>query len=290
MDFIQEIHEARMTRDGNNLRVLTYTDCCERLYLSLLIVDLLRRFPRYQQSIKSYASRTTRYANYNSFKASGTDLYNFMYFVSGGDDAQDKLKNPAAAKAMRKTTYFSTMQVNGYLTTIGSGGQPTNGMSVLVSAESSLKIANQDYKTIRRSIQNFAQLSNVDKKIQVTRLLYASRAKLRSSDIIDDLEKLAVSGNFETGLVKDTEPTVSLPDIPVASKDIINYKFLVGAKNIMLAQKVLSLATRGVGVPSNFIVAYLPILKMVHDIVRAGPSFIQQLKVLHKRAQKTLKD
>jgi len=28
----------------------------------------------------------------------------------------------------------------------------------------------------------------------------------------------------------------------------------------------------------------------VHDIVRAGPAYINQLRVLHKRAQKTLKD
>ena len=290
MDFIQEIHEARMTRDGNNLRVLTYTDCCERLYLSLLIVDLLKRFPKYKSSVQSYASRTTRYSNYNSFKASGTDLYNFMYFVSGGDDAQDKLKNPAAAKAMRKTTYLSTMQINGYLTSIGNGSDPTNALSILVSAESSLKIVNQDYKNMRRAIGNFDSLTALDKKKNVTRLLYATRAKLRSSDIIDDLEKLAVEGNFETGLVKDNEPTVSLPDIPLESKDLINYRFLVGTKNLMQAQRVVQLASRGASVPSNFITAYLPIIKMVHDIVRAGPAFINQLRVLHKRAQKSTKD
>ena len=290
MDLIQEIHEARMTRDGNNLRVLTYTDCCERLYLSLLIVDLLRRFPKYNQSIKDYTSRTTRYSNYDSFKASGTDLYNFMYFVSGGDSAQDKLKNPAAAKVMRKTTYLSTMQINGYLTTVGKGGNPANALSILVSAESSLKIVNQDYKNMRRAIGNFDSLTALDKKKNVTRLLYATRAKLRSSDIIDNLEKLAVEGNFETGLVKDNEPTISLPDMPIASKDMINYRFLVGTKNLMQAQRVVQLASRGASVPSNFIIAYFPIIKMVHDIVRAGPAFINQLRVLHKRAQKSTKD
>ena len=120
--------------------------------------------------------------------------------------------------------------------------------------------------------------------------MYATRAKLRSSDIIDDLEKLAVEGNFETGLVKDNEPTVSLPDIPLESKDLINYRFLVGTKNLMQAQRVVQLASRGASVPSNFITAYLPIIKMVHDIVRAGPAFINQLRVLHKRAQKSTKD
>ena len=290
MQFIEEIHEARMTRDASNARVLTYTDCCERLYLSLLIVELLRRFPKYSSIASDYASRTARYANYNSFKAGGTDLYNFMYFVSGPEEAQNKLKNPGAAKEMRKRTYFSTLQVNGYLTAIGHGNNPSNSLSILLSAEQSLNITNSDYKDLRRVIHNFSNLSTTEKKKNVTRLLYATRAKLRSSDIIDNLEKLAVDGNFETGLVKDNEPTISLPDIPIVAKDTINYRYLVGTRNIMLAQRFINLASKGSSVPGAFIKGYMPIIRMVHDIVTAGPAFINQLKVLHKRAQKSTKE
>ena len=45
MDFIQELHEARLTRNTSGLKALTYTDCCERAYLTLLVLELLRRFP-----------------------------------------------------------------------------------------------------------------------------------------------------------------------------------------------------------------------------------------------------
>ena len=290
MHFIEEIHEARMTRDASNARVLTYTDCCERLFLSLLIVELLRRFPKYSSSVSDYAGRTTRYTNFNSFKAGGTDLYNFMYFVTGPEEAQNKLKNPGAAKEMRKRTYFSTMQVSGYLTTISYGNEPTNAFNILLSAEQSLNITNSDYKNLRRTINNFNNLSTTEKKKTVTRLLYATRAKLRSSDIIDDLEKLAVDGNFETGLVKDNEPTISLPDMPIDTKGTVNYKFLVGTKNLMQAQRFINLASKGASVPGNFVAGYMPIIKMVHDIVRAGPAFINQLRVLHKRAQKNAKE
>ena len=290
MHFIEEIHEARMTRDASNARVLTYTDCCERLFLSLLIVELLRRFPKYSSSVADYAGRTTRYTNFNSFKAGGTDLYNFMYFVTGPEEAQNKLKNPGAAKEMRKRTYFSTMQVSGYLTTISYGNEPTNAFNILLSAEQSLNITNSDYKNLRRTINNFNNLSTTEKKKTVTRLLYATRAKLRSSDIIDDLEKLAVDGNFETGLVKDNEPTISLPDMPIDTKGTVNYKFLVGTKNLMQAQRFINLASKGASVPGNFVAGYMPIIKMVHDIVRAGPAFINQLRVLHKRAQKNAKE
>ena len=290
MEFMQEIYEARMTRNSSNQRVLTYTDCCERLYLSVVILDLLRQFPKYAKAAENYAYQTTRTSNYKSFRISGTDLYNFIYFVDGDDSALNKLKDPGAAKALRQTTHLPIMSLNGYLTQIASGAKPTSSVSLFISLENSLHIANTEYKNTRRSISNFSDLSKTDKKKTVTRLLLAARAKLRSSDIIDDLEKLAVEQDFETGLVKDTEPTVSLPDITTSSSDIANYRYLVGAKNSMLAQRVVAFASKGASIPGSIIFAYLPIIKMVHDIVKAGPAYIQQLKVLHKRAQKTLKD
>lgn len=290
LEFLQDLQEARMTRNENNQRVLTYTDCCERLYLSLLVVDLLRRFPKYFRAAQNYSHLTTRYPNYKSFKLSGSDLYNFMYFVDGDDQAQSKLKNPDAAKKMRSITHLPTLQINGYLTTIANGKNPDSSNSLFINVESALRITNTDYKNMRRAIGNFSTLTSADRKKNVTRLLYAVRAKLRSSDIIDDLEKLAVEKNFEVGSVVDNEPTVSTPDIPTNTSSFVNYKFLVGAKKLFLAKKTVELAVQGSSVPGNIINAYLPIIKMVHDIVRAGPAFIQQLRILHKRAQKTLKD
>ena len=66
MEFLkEEIYEARMLRDDNNARVLTYTDCCQRLYLILLCLELMRHFPKYSDIVKRYASNTTNRNNYN---------------------------------------------------------------------------------------------------------------------------------------------------------------------------------------------------------------------------------
>jgi hypothetical protein len=35
--FIKDLYESRMTKDNGNAKKLTYTDCGERLYLSLLV-------------------------------------------------------------------------------------------------------------------------------------------------------------------------------------------------------------------------------------------------------------
>jgi hypothetical protein len=291
MDFIQEIHEARLTRNDQNIRVLTYNDCCERLYLSLLILELLRKFPTSANAAKQYAQNTGKYAGFNMFRMSGTDLYNFIYFVNGDEKALNKLKDPGAAAQMRKRTTLPTMVVNRYLAKLANGSNITDSAQMLISVENSLSISNQEYKQVRRNITNLSSLSTALVKKTVTRLVIAARAKLRTSDIIDDLEKLTVLKDLETSSVIDTEPTVSVADIPTdALSDVANYKFLVGNSNLVMARKVVQLATQGVSIPGSFVKGYLPIIKMVHDIVRAGPAYINQLRVLHKRAQKTLKD
>ena len=291
MDFIQEIHEARLTRNDQNIRVLTYTDCCERLYLSLLILELLRKFPTSANAAKQYAQNTGKYAGFNMFRMSGTDLYNFIYFVNGDEKALNKLKDPGAAAQMRRRTTLPTMVVNRYLAKLANGSNITDSAQMLISVENSLSISNQEYKQVRRNITNLSSLSTALVKKTVTRLVIAARAKLRISDIIDDLERLTVLKDLETSSVIDTEPTVSVADIPTdALSDVANYKFLVGNSNLVMARKVVQLATQGVSIPGSFVKGYLPIIKMVHDIVRAGPAYINQLRVLHKRAQKTLKD
>ena len=291
MEFLQDLYEARLTRNDQNIRVLTYTDCCERLYLSLLILEVLRKFPTSANAAKQYAQNTGKYAGFNMFRMSGTDLYNFIYFVNGDEKALNKLKDPGAAAQMRRRTTLPTMVVNRYLAKLANGSNITDSAQMLISVENSLSISNQEYKQVRRNITNLSSLSTALVKKTVTRLVIAARAKLRTSDIIDDLEKLTVLKDLETSSVIDTEPTVSVADIPTdALSDVANYKFLVGNSNLVMARKVVQLATQGVSIPGSFVKGYLPIIKIVHDIVRAGPAYINQLRVLHKRAQKTLKD
>ena len=53
--FIKDLHESRMTKDNGSSRKLTYSDCCERLYLTLLILETMRQFPDFTGPVKRYA-------------------------------------------------------------------------------------------------------------------------------------------------------------------------------------------------------------------------------------------
>ena len=79
--FIKDLHEARMTKDNGSAKKLTYSDCCERLYLTLLVLETMRHFPDFQKNVQRYTKKTVGFETYKFYRIMGTDLYNFIYFL-----------------------------------------------------------------------------------------------------------------------------------------------------------------------------------------------------------------
>jgi hypothetical protein len=286
MDFIKDLHEARMTKDNGSSRKLTYTDCGERLYLTLLALETMRQYKDFEGYVQRYCKKTSGFELYKYYRIMGTDLYNFIYFLVGDDSAQAKLKDPGAAKKLKAKTKLPILDLNRYIQYLGQGRQPMQVSNLLIKLESSLGITNADYKAIRRNLSNFSKLTKAEKRLLATRLIFAVRAKLRSSDIIEDFEKFAAIKNLEKANVIDPEPTVSTPDVSVSQGDLALYRYLVGDKNLALTKKFLSAAKDNKAASASMVNAYLPAIEMLDDIVKAGPAFVQNLRALHSRAKK----
>lgn len=286
MDFIKDLHEARMLRDENNARVLTYTDCIERLYITLLCLEIMRHFTQHTDYVKRYASKTTRKsATYDTFSIFSSDLYNLIYFVEGSDEAINKLKDPGAAKKLSQTVTLPKMSLNRYLTQLAHDAKPTDPAGMFAQLERSLKISNTDYKAIRRMAVNIQRSNTSEREKYITKLVYAVRAKLRNSDIVEEFLKFVSANGYESSDVPDNEPTVSKPDID-AYNGLNYYRYLVGSKNLMLTQKFLQHAKDGNSMPSQFVQGYMPIIQMIDNIVKAGPAYVNQLRILNQRAKK----
>ena len=284
--FLRDLHESRMTKDNGNAKKLTYTDCGERLYLTLLALETMRQYPDFKAYVQRYAKKTAGFEQYKMYRIMGTDLYNFTYFLVGDSGAQDKLKDPESAKRMRASTKLPTSAINRYINTIAQGKTPVQVNNLFQAIESALKVTNSDYKSIRRNLMNFARLTKAEKRLISTRLIFAVRAKLRSSDIIEDFEKFASIKNLEKASVIDPEPTISTPDLSTTGAELALYRYLVGDRNLALTKKFLEQAKDGKAASANMVQAYLPAIEMLDDIVKAGPAFIQNLRALHKRAKK----
>jgi len=285
--FLRDLQESRMTKDNGNAKKLTYTDCGERLYLTLLALETMRQYPDFKAYVQRYAKKTAGSEQYKMYRIMGTDLYNFTYFLVGDSGAQDKLKDPESAKRMRASTKLPTSAINRYINAIAQGKTPVQVNNLFQAIETALKISNSDYKLIRRNLMNFARLTKAEKRLISTRLIYAVRAKLRSSDIIEDFEKFAAIKNLEKASVIDPEPTISTPDLSTTGAELALYRYLVGDSNLALTKKFLEQAKDGKAASANMVAAYLPAIKMIDDIVKGGPAMVQQLRAVHKRAKKS---
>jgi hypothetical protein len=288
MEFIKDIHEARMTRNSSDQRDLTYSDCCEKMFLILCIIEVMRHDQDNTLFLQNYLRKTTAPDGYRNFRMTSTDLYNFVYFVNGDNDAMDKLKNPGEAKQVRRRTHVSVMAINRYLITVK--GNPTDkniqSFNFFYEIQNTIKEQTSTYSSLRRDVGNFVKLSIRDKKEVITKLLHAAQAKLRASDIIDYYATWAGSNKLIDPTVKDTEIDISQPDLEKSPSDVSYYRLIVGNENAVRATKFVEYAAQGKATPINFIQSYLPIIQMVHDFVKAGPVAISQLKLLHKRIKK----
>ena len=290
MDFIKDLQEARMTRNSHNDRILTYTDCCERTYLSLLALEVMSKFPTASAFVRQYARRTTAGNSFKYFRTNSTDLANFIYFVAGDEKAISKLKDPEAAQQMRNEITIPLMAVNRYITKLSTGSSNTGVSDFFVQLETKLLISNSEYKAVRRVIANFNSVTPKQRKEAVTRLLYAIRAKLRNSDIIEELQRVASIKDLEIPGVTDNEPTISVPDISaISGRELALYRLLVGDKQLLLAKQFVDRAKSSQATSGQMNNAYLPVIKLIDDIVKAGPSYIQQLRALQKRAKRDAK-
>jgi hypothetical protein len=285
--FLRDLQESRMTKDNGNAKKLTYTDCGERMYLTLLALETMRQYPDFKAYVQRYAKKTAGFEQYKMYRIMGTDLYNFTYFLVGDSGAQDKLKDPESAKRMRASTKLPTSAINRYINAVAQGKTPVQLNNMFQAIESALKVSNSDYKSIRRNLMNFARLTKAEKRLISTRLIFAVRAKLRSSDIIEDFEKFASIKNLEKASVIDPEPTISTPDLSTTGAQLALYRYLVGDSNLALTKKFLEQAKDGKAASANMVAAYLPAIKMIDDIVKGGPAMVQQLRAVHNRAKKS---
>ena len=289
MNFIKDLQESRMTRDARNQRLLTYTDCKEKAYLTILCLQAMRYYRKHKTDAMKYAYKTVMFREYNRFRIDSTDLYNLYYFITGDEQALKKLKDPGSAAKERRTTVISVGKLNGFLRRLASGDAVTaEDVKTLALIESDLDISNPHYRELRRRLNTFDTDSTADRKTTITRLLFAARSKLSDSDVMPMFSKFAGDNNLEDFNATDPEPKVSTPDMS-GMMNVQNYRLILPVNSLPFVSRFLDMIGKGKTIPANIAAAYLPLVMIVHDIIKAGPAYIDQLKILHNRAKRARK-
>ncbi len=276
--FLKYVSEGRVVRRQSDLQRYTFQEITERIYLSFLTLTLLRNFSQTLGFVKTYATNTLSYGNFDRVRTTSNDLHNMLAVVAGDPDITQKLSNKNAAMAIRQRQTVPTLAIRRYLRDF------KGSYAFLTALESSLGISNIDYKNLRRAISDYASLDTRRKKATTTRLLQALKAKLPGTDLQRKAQEFADKQKLELDNVIDAERTVPLGDI--TADELAAYRLLVGSANVRRAKVAVDLIKQGKAVPAPIMQAYAPIIRMIDDIVKGGYNFVRLLQTIRDRAKR----
>ncbi len=277
--FLQYVSEARIVRRQSDLQRYTFQEITERIYLSFLTLSLLKNFKQAIGFVKSYSTNTLTYGNFDRVRTTSNDLSNMLAIVAGDPSIVEKLANKNSAMVLRQRQNVPILAIRRYLRNF------KNDYEFLTQLESALGINNPDYKNLRRAISDFISLDNKRKKITVTRLLQALKAKLSGTDLQKQVQKFADKQNLELDNVIDAERNVSTPGKELTSDELSAYRLLVGSSNVRRAKIAADMIRQGRAVPAPIMASFAPIVKMIDDIAKGGYTYVRLLQSIHDRAK-----
>ena len=276
--FLKYVSEGRVVRRQSDLQRYTFQEITERIYLSFLTLTLLRNFSQTLGFVKTYATNTLSYGNFDRVRTTSNDLHNMLAVVAGDPSITQKLSNKNAAMAIRQRQIVPTLAIRRYLRDF------KGSYAFLTSLESSLGITNIDYKNLRRAISDYASLDTRRKKATTTRLLQALKAKLPGTDLQRKAQEFADKQKLELDNVIDAERSV--PGATLTPDELSGYRLLVGPANVRRAKIAADMVRQGKAVPAPVMQAYAPVIKMIDDIVKGGFTYVKLLQTIRDRAKK----
>ena len=95
--FLKYVSEGRVVRRQSDLQRYTFQEITERIYLSFLALTLLKYFDQTAGFVKSYATQTLAYGNFERVRTTTNDLHNMMAIVAGDPEIVQKLASVSDA-------------------------------------------------------------------------------------------------------------------------------------------------------------------------------------------------
>lgn len=181
------------------------------------------------------------------------------------------------------------MATNRYIKQLSKGQTPTQVHQLFTTIENGLKIDNSEYKNIRRTIINRKSGNITALRHSATKLVYAARALLKSSDLTHSLEELVIKKKLTSRQIIDNEPALSKDTKFSGNTDLYYIAELVGYSNVFMAIKFLELMEKGETIPTSVQKGFKPAIELLVDIIRGGPSYMTALKTLRKQAKRDSK-
>lgn len=180
-EFLQELAEARLFRYEDALEDQPAGHLGELLYMSLLGLEALRYLD--ERAAREYANNTLRYNDFDKMRPSTTDMANLISVLSNQDDYRDRIDVDAGISP-------PVLQIRRYLRNLTQRLEThTYDRSMLLGAESSLKVKQQDLRQIRRVVGDWSRADKTQQNLAFQQLTRDFSRTAPLFDLVNLLKK-----------------------------------------------------------------------------------------------------
>jgi hypothetical protein len=205
--FIKEnCNESKMYRNAY-LGGMTLRDAADNAFLSLLTLYLFYKEFETSPSAREYARKTMMFGNWNTPRVAGTDLYQALHIMSQPEGkTADQLKAKDQNRFLAQKLHVNLKFIREFLRGMVNGNlDRAMAVRTMYRLEGQMAIGISNYKSLRRMITDWENLTKFQKAITVTRLLQYFRVRARRSDLYPMLETLAKGKGWEVETTQNSE-------------------------------------------------------------------------------------
>ena len=191
--FVRDLNESKMFRTRQQATSTNTRDMADFAFLNILTLYILYNEYEYAPLAKNYAAETIKYRNFDTYRQSANDLYVALNNIKSGNSAADRIQ---VAKLN-----IPDVKLRQFLVQMSQGQPIKNAPSFMLQLERGMDIQESNYRSIRRLVQEWPTLTNAQKSLVITRLVYFYRTKAIRSELFQAIKQLAAHKGWE---IKDT--------------------------------------------------------------------------------------
>jgi len=201
----EQIDESSVIRTIDQLGKYTARDIADFAFLHFLILHLLQNDFESALVVKGHATRTLQMGgHFKRFTLIGTDLYMYLHVLLGG--TRDRLKKNPANELFWRQLVLSEREIKDSLQNMSNGRRlDSTQFRFLQKLEKDLRVDNSNYRSCRRLISDWNDITTNDQRLVVTRLLMALRSRCPQSDLLVPLQDYARRKHMELKSAKNPE-------------------------------------------------------------------------------------
>jgi len=210
LKLVNDLFESRLFNSRNSMARHTVEDVANMTFLNFLAIQILKSEFDTADFASDYLYQSFKSGNFNTLQSSSTDLFWMIHVLSTKNI--DMLNGDHGNENEIEKIHLDDNNLKIWArTAIKNKTTESTDRRFLIALEKMLNIRTADYRYIRQLVAGWITLSDEQRQLAMTRLLFAIRKKMPRSELLPLLEHLAHEKKLEIKNANNPEEDHSQP-------------------------------------------------------------------------------